>query len=86
MSRNQRAIVCEGPDNLDAGLAGACTFQDKHIEQYHVLGKLKTIVLFGLRAAALLPKHRIKDRDTLIQQSFLRIYQLRNKNDKKLKI
>ena len=65
----------EGPDNPDARLAGACTFQDKHIEQYHALGKLKTIVLFGLHAAALLPKYRIKDRDTLIEQSFLRIYQ-----------
>ena len=65
----------ECPDNLGAGLAGAGTFQDKHIEQYHALGKLKTIVLFGLHAAALLPKHRIKDRDTLIEQSFLRIYQ-----------
>ena len=31
--RNQRAIVHEGPDNPGAGLAGACTFQDKHIEQ-----------------------------------------------------
>ena len=34
-SRNQRAIVREGPDNSGAGLTGACTFQDKHIEQYH---------------------------------------------------
>ena len=67
----------EGPDNPDAGLAGECTFQDKHVEQYHALGKLKTIVLFALHATALLPKHRIKDRDTgtLIEQSFLRIYQ-----------
>ena len=32
-SRNQRAIVREGPDNPGAGLAGACTFQDKHIGQ-----------------------------------------------------
>ena len=62
----------EGPDNPDAGLAGVCTFQDKHIEQYHALGKLKTIVPFGLHAAALL---HIKDRDTLIEQSFIRIYQ-----------
>ena len=64
----------EGRDNPDSGLAGACTFQDKHIEQYHALGKLKTI-LFGLHAAALFPKYRIKDRDTLLEQSFLRIYQ-----------
>ena len=34
--RNQRAIVREGPDNPGAGLAQACTFQDKHIGQYHV--------------------------------------------------
>ena len=40
----------EGPKNPDAGLAGAYTFQDKHVEQYHALGKLKTIVLFGLHA------------------------------------
>ena len=37
------------------------------------------IVLFGLYAAALLPKHpRTKDRDTLIEQSFIRIYQQNN--------
>ena len=65
----------ECPDNPDAGLAGAYTFQEKCIEQYHALGKLKTIVIFSLHAAALFPKHRIKDRDTLIEQSFLRIYQ-----------
>ena len=65
----------EGPDNPRAGLAGACTFQDKHIEQYHTLDKLKTIVFCGLHAAALLLKHRIKDRDTLIELSFLCIYQ-----------
>ena len=34
-----------------------------------------TIVLFVLHAAALLPKHRTKDRDTLIEQSSIRIYQ-----------
>ena len=33
VSRNQRAIVREGPDNPGAGLVGACTFQDKHIGQ-----------------------------------------------------
>ena len=32
-SRNQRAIVHEGPDNQGDGLAGMCTFQDKHIGQ-----------------------------------------------------
>ena len=32
-SHNQRAIVREGMDNLGAGLAGVCTFQDKHIGQ-----------------------------------------------------
>ena len=32
-SRNQRAIVREGPDNPGAGFAEACTFQDKHIGQ-----------------------------------------------------
>ena len=34
-SRNQHAIVREGPDNPGARLAGACTFQDKNIGQYH---------------------------------------------------
>ena len=33
MSRNQRAIVREGPDNPGSGLEGACTFQDKCIGQ-----------------------------------------------------
>ena len=36
------------------------------------------IVLFGLHAAALLPKHCTKDRDTLIEQSFICIYQQHN--------
>ena len=31
-SRNQRTIVREDPDNPGVGLAGACTFQDKHIQ------------------------------------------------------
>ena len=30
------------------------------------------IFLFVLHAAALLPKHRTKDRDTLIEQSFIK--------------
>ena len=33
VSRNQCAIVSEGPDNPGTGLAGACTFQDKQIGQ-----------------------------------------------------
>ena len=32
MPCNQHVIVHEGPDNPGAGLAGACTFQDKHID------------------------------------------------------
>ena len=33
VSRNQRTIVREGPDNPGSGLKGACTFQDKRIGQ-----------------------------------------------------
>jgi len=40
-----------------------------------VLGKFKTSFLFGLHGAALLPKHRAKDQDTIIKQSFICIYQ-----------
>ena len=51
------------------------------------------IVLFVLHAEALLPKHCTKDRDILIEQSFIRIYVSDKKwlchiknYDKKLKI
>ena len=57
------------------------------------VGKLKMIVLFVLHAEALLPKHCTKDRDILIEQSFIRIYVSDKKwlchiknYDKKLKI
>ena len=68
VSHNQYTIVRKGPDNLGSGLERACTFQDKRIGQ-----RMVSLKLF-LHAAALLLKDHAKDRDTLIEQSFICIY------------
>ena len=52
---------------------------------------LKDVTNLFLHATALLSKHRAKDRDTLTEQSFIRIYvpansKLTNKNNKRLNI
>ena len=42
-SRNQRAIVHKGPENLSAGLARVCTFQNEHIEQQNMYRTTKRV-------------------------------------------